>query len=356
MEPLWQSLKDAGLVAGERPLPGVVVAPWFVRAMLGVSGWIGALFLLTFVGMGLSFVMESTVASFGFGLAACVTAGALFRFYPDKDFVNQFGLAVSLSGQVLLLFALNKGFGGHMSAVAMSMSLFQAVLFFFIPNYVHRVWTAWTSASCLIAVLVDWHVQVYAPGLLSVLCAWVWLNEFQHPRHGVTLRAGGYGLILALMCAMAIIASTSGTWFRFDGTARSPSSIYHVWIGASLGGAALLWTVWRLLGRETVAPTSREGKYVLGVAGIFALASMKAPGLAPATLILLLGYGNGNRVLSGMGVVTLLGYLSFYYYSLEATLLFKSAVMIATGLSLLAIRVMLQTWWPARQKQDARYA
>jgi uncharacterized membrane protein len=83
---------------------------------------------------------------------------------------------------------------------------------------------------------------------------------------------------------------------------------------------------------------------------------MKAPGLAPATLILLLGYGNGNRVLSGMGVVTLLGYLSFYYYSLEATLLYKSGVMIATGLSLLAIRVMVQTWWPARQKQDARYA
>ena len=243
-----------------------------------------------------------------------------------------------------------------MSAIAMSMSLFQAVLFLLIPNYVHRIWTAWTSAGCLIAVLADWHVQAYAPGLLSVLCAWVWLNEFQYPRQGATWRAGGYGLILALMCAMAIVASTSGAWFRFDGTAHSPSRMDHVWIGASLGGVALLWAVWRTLARETVAPTSREGRYILGVAGIFALASMKAPGLAPATLILLLGYGNGNRVLSGMGVVALLGYVSFYYYSLEATLLYKSVVMMATGLSLLAIRVMLHTWWPARQKEDTRYA
>ena len=45
-----------------------------------------------------------------------------------------------------------------------------------------------------------------------------------------------------------------------------------------------------------------------------ALASLAAPGLAPAVAILVLGYANGNRVLTGLGILVLLGYLSYYYY------------------------------------------
>ena len=87
---------------------------------------------------------------------------------------------------------------------------------------------------------------------------------------------------------------------------------------AGLGGIALLWAVWQLLIREAVDPTASAGGCFLAAAGILSLATLKAPGLAPASLILLLGFGNGNRVLSGLGVAALLGYLSFYYYNERA--------------------------------------
>lgn len=114
--------------------------------------------------------------------------------------------------------------------------------------------------------------------------------------------------------------------------------------------------MWRLLIREAVEPASGTGGRILAAAGIPALAALKAPGLAPATLILLLGHANGNQVLSGLGVVALLGYLSFYYYSLEATLLHKSALMAATGLALLAARFLLQVWWHAPPQREDRHA
>ena len=123
-----------------------------------------------------------------------------------------------------------------------------------------------------------------------------------------------------------------------------------------MGSVALLWTVWHLLLREVVQPASSTGWRILAAAGILALANLKAPGFAPATLILLLGYSNGNRILSGLGVVALLGYLSFYYYSLEATLLHKSALMAATGCALLAARLILHAWWPVPPQQKDRHA
>jgi uncharacterized membrane protein len=51
----------------------------------------------------------------------------------------------------------------------------------------------------------------------------------------------------------------------------------------------------------------------------------------------------------------MLGYLSHYYYSLQITLLEKSAVLVCTGIALLAARVALQRYWP-EQKEGASHA
>jgi uncharacterized membrane protein len=353
---LWLDLKQAALVEGDLPPTGAATAPWFVRVMLGVAGWIGAVFLLFFVGLGLRFVLESAVASMVVGLAACAAAGMLFRLKPDRDFVTQFALAVSLTGQGLVLVALSSWLKHQVSSIALAMAVFQAVLFILVPNFIHRVWATWMGACAVVFALGRWHLQAYGLGLLSGACAWVWLNEFQLVKHGTMPRAGGYGLVLALMSAAGMVAWPAGAWLWRAGSHRPPGSDYHLWIGAGLGGVALLWAVWRLLIREAVQPTSRTCGPILGAAGILAVATIKAPGLAPAVLILLLGYGNGNRVLSGLGVAALLGYLSFYYYSLESTLLYKSALMAATGLALLAARFMLQHLWPAPQPQEERHA
>jgi uncharacterized membrane protein len=51
----------------------------------------------------------------------------------------------------------------------------------------------------------------------------------------------------------------------------------------------------------------------------------------------LLGFATGNRTLFGVGVVALLSYLSYFYYSLQATLLMKSVALGLTGMALLIL-------------------
>jgi hypothetical protein len=352
---LWQRLLTGGLVAGELPAAHGA-APWFVRVMLGVAGWIGALFVLSFVGVGFRFVMESASVSFVVGVSACAAAAWLFRAKPESDFASQFALALSLAGQALVLLALAKALKTHTSATVLSMGLFEALLFLAVPNFVHRVWAAWAGASAVVYALMDWHLQAYAPALLALACAWVWLNEFKYARHGALLRAGGYGLVWALLGALGLLASAAGVWIWHSAGQPSAWSLYHPWIGAGLAGGVLLWTVRCLLLREAVASMSAPGLGLLAIAAVLALATLKAPGLAPTVLILLLGFANGNRLLAGLGVLSLLGYLSFYYYTLQATLLDKSALMVATGVALLAARLLLHRWWPAQQQDGSRHA
>ena len=66
----------------------------------------------------------------------------------------------------------------------------------------------------------------------------------------------------------------------------------------------------------------------------------------------LLGFLGGNYVLLGLGVISLLFYTAAYYYLLEATLLAKSATLLAVGLVLLIVRGGMIRLWPENMKGD----
>lgn len=354
-ESLWMRLREAGVAEGDAPAPGEGGAPWFVRVMLGIAGWIGALFLLGFVGVGFAFVMKSSAASVMVGACACAAAVAVFRAAPRNDFVAQFGLAVGLAGQVLLVFGWGQWFErSSATGIALALAAQQAALFVLVPNFVHRVWTAWSGATALSYALVNSGLQAFVPAAATAAFLAVWLHEFDYPRRGELLRAGGYGLALVAVQAAVLHAGLFWLWW-----ARGSISVLGgeagAWLGALAAGAVLIWAVIVLLHREGLALGSGPGKVALSGAAILALVSLKAPGVGPAAAILVVGYANGNRVLAGLGILALLGYLSHYYYSLHATLLAKSALLACAGLALLAARFALQRWWP-QSKGGAEHA
>lgn len=347
---LWTRLQESALVEGEAPPPDPHEAPWFVRAMLGIAGWLGALFLLGFVGALFSFVMENSIAAILVGSALCAAMVALFRLFPRGGFIAQFGLAVSLAGQILILIGLIEfealGWSASLSGIAMWMAVVQAILFALIPNFLHRVWTAWTGTFALAVALDGVGLDPFSPALSALALAWLWLEELDHPLQGSMLRAAGYGLTLTtLMTAFA------QGHFGLGGLLLDDEPPLGGWlavrIGGLLTGMVLVWAVARLLRREGVAWDSGAGRIGLASAAIVALASLEAPGIAPPIVVLILGFANGNRPLAGLGIVSLLAYLSYYYYSLEATLLQKSALLIALGVALLLARLALHRWWPA---------
>jgi len=96
-EQLWHRLAEAGLVIGESAPMADRHSPWFVRAMLGFAGWLGALFLFGFVGVSLQFILTNPTASLITGASVCAAAAFIFRVSRGKDFAVQFGLAVSFA-------------------------------------------------------------------------------------------------------------------------------------------------------------------------------------------------------------------------------------------------------------------
>jgi hypothetical protein len=336
-EQLWQRLRAAGLTEGEMPPTGEHATPWYIRAMLGIAGWIGAWFFIGFIGTALVLVFRSGAVTSAVGALCCATAYALFRVARERDFLPQFALAVSLSGQILVvtgLFTLLDGETGV--AMYLAIAAFELVLIALIENFTHRVWCTLAAAVALSLALAEWSaygIHGLAAGAIAATFAGIWLNEHKWVKQGSLWRPVGYGVAFALVWFDAF-----GLAAQAIGSAGGPSTIGSLaaWAGAVIAGLVFVLSIHRLLTQHDVAPASRVGRAALAAAGTVAVLTTGAPGVVVSLLILIIGFAGGHRTLFGLGVAALLGYLSWFYYSLHVTLLTKSLVLVATGVVLIA--------------------
>lgn len=344
-EALWDRLQAAGLAEGQMPEAGEARSPWFVRLMLGIAGWFGAMFLLGFVGAALAFLVRSSGSAFAVGAAGCAAAVFVYRAAPKNDFIAQFGLAMSLAGQAMMTFAAAQWIERSTTGIALYVALQQALLFVLVPSFVHRFWSAWTAALAGTYAMLDAGWFAFAPAIVTAAFVWVALAEFRWAGRGEMARAAMYGLaVAAVMNAMAY-GELAG-YLVHGGRRAFALGEPGLWLARLASVAVLLATVAALLQREGLGFASGQGRVGLAGALILGAASIEAPGVGPAAAILVLGFANGDRVLRGMGVVALLGYLSHYYYSLHATLLAKALLLMAMGVALLAARLAMRHWWP----------
>ena len=342
---LWRRLSDVGLVEGELPASDVFT-PWYVRTMLGAAGWIGALFLFGFIGIAFKFVIDSTTALLSVGALCCVGAYVLFRIARENVFATQFGLAASLAGQVLFIFGLTKMLNHDSLTTYTMIFVFEALLAALVPNFIHRVMTTWAAMFALSILLTRMGAGPLASALPAAGLAFIWLNELRWAGQAALWQPLGYGLALGQVQMDASLLWRYGDlWLTRRSTDANWLYLHAPWIGRLVVAAILIGAVAWLMKREGVAVTSRLSITLLAVMLLVAALSLLAPGLPTALLIVLLGFAAGNRVLLGLGYVAFAGFLVYYYYQLEMTLLVKSIILLGTGTLLLLARMALGRWF-----------
>lgn len=353
-ESLWARLKTDGLVEGERPERAQAASPWFVRVMLGIAGWIGALFLIAFVGIAFSSIMDNGAAALAVGAACCAGAYGLLRSLDGNDFAEQFGLVVSLVGQALIIVGLTQYLKPEDPPLYFAIAAVEAALALAVPNFLHRVLATSGAAIALALGVNQLELHGLAAPLLSVGLAFVWLEPKRWAVGGRIWRPVGYGLVLALILIETFRLFGAGWLLGLGGQAPGWFAFYGPLIGRGLTAAALVWVATELSRRD--GRGSRISVLALGAAIVVALLSLTAPGLASALLILLLGFAAGNRILIALGILSLLGFVAHFYYSLHATLLEKSGILAATGLCLLAAHFLMRRLLPAVGAEDPSHA
>lgn len=341
---LQERLRQAGIALAGDVDENPVEMPWFVRALLAVSGWLAALCILGFIGLAMAPVIDSVAASALLGLVLMGMAYGLLRAF-GSDFVEHLALASSLAGQLLVAWALVMVLDDAGAGLWWSLALLQGCLAGAMPNAVHRTFS--TFAACLASffAMAEIGMSHLVNGLVLLVLVWVWTNEFRWPGRLRLMQSLGHGLVLGLL-AMQFLGRFG---HRLTGWSGGPPGWEWAgaWLGEPLSTLALLWLIRTLLRRDEgrVSRGTRLAAY--GGALVLLPVSWFAYGVTQGAVVLALGFAIGNRTLMGLGVVSLLFCVSTYYYLLDITLLAKSLTLLLLGSLLLAIR-----WWLRKRTSD----
>ncbi len=343
-ETLWQELLSGGLVEGALPEIDRVDSPWYVRVMLGIAGWIGSLFLFGFVGVGFSFVMKSALAALLVGGLVCAAAFALFRVRRDSDFVTQFALAVSLAGQLLIVYGIFELMGKDEAVCYGAVCLVEVLLTLLMPNFISRVMTSMAAGIALAFTLNSFGLYGIATALTAAGFALIWMQEVRWVKFRQLCCPVGYGLALSLLLYRASFLWGRSLWWSRSQRSADWLSFYSPWLGKGLLLVAFLAVAYVLLRRLGLSAMSRSGMTVLIGAAAVLVISIQAPGIASALLIMMVGFAVCNRILIGIGILAFGSFLSNYYYLMNSTLMEKSMLLIGSGVLLLLGRLAVRSW------------
>ena len=337
LETVLSELRVQGHLRGEvLPPPAAAAgASLWIFALQVIGGWLAAVFMLLFLGIGVAPMIASASGWVIVGLAmtALTALWIAQTAYSAGTVLSQFQLVASLAGHGALLVAASEFGGGERSAFLFMVAVYEFVLLLWVAWMPHRLVVALIGAGALLAALdlaFSQQLMRYSIGVYWFAACLLWQQE----RRWLAL---GYGeAVKALACALSLLG------FAFAVIGFYANNLFDLRSGVHFD-ALLLGAVNIVFMLFLSAPYLNTWRHRLAVALLIGAvgATWPAPAVGMGALALVFGFARGHRWLMWMGGALLLFGVGRFYYELQLNLLYKSALMLLSGALLLAVRALI---------------
>ena len=339
---LWQELQEKALVTGEFQPAETLDSPWFIKLLLAFSGWFASLFILGFLLLTLQDLIESSVTCFVVGFGMILVAYQALKNKPS-EFKEHLMLAFSLAGQALLAWAIFMLDNTAFSLFPwLAIFVLQSSLSLIMPHYIHRVCSAFFASIALTMCFHYLQLSAFISASLLLLALLLILNEWRSVKWQPAFEAISYGIILLLIPLKGsyVIGYDLAYWLN----ETTLESSWYYYLDELLLLLTMLYLIVTLISRSQHRFPIKTQLAIICATVCLCLLSMEASGITIGFALLILGFSNSNKILQGLGITSLLFYISSYYYLLTLTLLEKSVILLMMGLFILAIRFALLKW------------
>ncbi|MBP8046327.1 MAG: DUF4401 domain-containing protein [Psychrobacter sp.] len=343
-------------------------SPWFISLFFGMSGILASLFFIGFLTLILdnTGLLDSTLAVFIIGGILSVIGG--FLFYNARirhsPFWNSLAFAITLAGQGYIAYALLASEIAEPLNI-MLLLLVQLLMTVAIPNFIYRLLSATLALSCLFYLLNYYHLSEISLGLLALITSVTHLQRYTLAAFIPTkwrmnaleiMSAIGYASAYVLLSvSVYFIAAEYGNSFANFNSLDSYGEAfsYNYYLAQGLLTLASLYAAYLILKRYHIKLLSAAGLLISAAIVLLGIMSIYVSGLLATSLIIIIATANSQRVLLGLGVIASVGYIFWYYYQLDTSLLVKSVSLFVIGIALLLLRWLLIKSYFAQIKLSA---
>lgn len=353
---LWNTLRTANLVAGEPPFADSLEKPQlYLRLLAGLGAWVATLFslgtaysltgplaaLLQVIGVHshskaiTSSILIMAVIYWGFGIRL------EHKNTQSSVFSQQLALACYLIGQGLLGFALAELLH-NLYFVATLLTLLNTAVFITLKPTLLKRLSSYLTLICLTwLILMLWgHNVFFMLPLLLALAATVWLNLCRF--------APWYAWLEPLAQAASMLYFLGYLWFFME--LAAPSGLdWHTqllsidsqanWNWHSFQYANGLTSIVSLALGISYWRSSWLGAFLVV---FISVVNLWLPGISGLALLLAATVRIGHKTLVIRLLISLLVLLFMFYYSLHLNLLYKSFLLVGSGVVLIIFGTLIR--------------
>lgn len=334
---------------GEKPLPV------YVRILVGVGALISAICFVGFLAIsglifdgGPSLVFWSLIF---LGLAIWLMREANTSKSVKHSFLVQTSFALMVTGKAAFVFGVTD-ITGSVWGAPLALFMVTCATYFIYRTPLDRLLSVFAFLySILFSIIWDKELsgatEIYLNAyiLVQYITAAVLLTYTKLKRAFAPI---ANALILSLCASVLLLVSHKGFLFEVYTGLFHPIFINIIFtlgliglIGWANGGLARL----------------RSEPMLMAIAGALLLGSVSAPGIILSITLLVLGYAKHERFPAVLGSMLIPIFLWMYYYSIDVSLIQKSAILVGSGAVLLAGRAYLKfRGWDKMQAQDEERA
>lgn len=307
--------------------------PWYVQILIGMGAWWSAvLFIIAAVISGVVRKQEGMVV---FGIAFLIGSILLNRLLQNKSiFVSQLALAGNVAGQIFLYIGVGSNSRSILN-VSIACLIVQVLLAILYNDTLVRFSTPILAVSSVAAILGG-EFKLFLAGhaitaVLGGIILYYWLlheSKFSIGMRINFLRPIMYGTIFSFLSTFTLSANPSNDIFI--------KQTVHFWISGIILSGMLIFTIMFIMEK---LKTPMMTKIPIGIGTlIICIICINSPGVIAAFLILLIAFHRGNKILLGLSIVYLIFFLIFFYYNMAVSLLFKSFILMGSGIAMLVFR------------------
>jgi uncharacterized membrane-anchored protein len=186
--------------------------------------------------------------------------------------------------------------------------------------------------------------------IAAVLFGFIWLKESCWGRSYEKWEAIGFGFAFTLVFSSGYLLT--GHFLLNNNSVNSTGwlSTHAQLVSSFLIALVFINVVIVLLKENNINFKSKTAILSLFAAFILVVLSFKVFGLSTGLLITIIGFARQRLTLVVLGIMAVFSFFSWYYYNLDATLLFKSITLIVLGASMLASWFLLSKIYHIKNK------
>ncbi|MGB4958898.1 MAG: DUF4401 domain-containing protein [Saprospiraceae bacterium] len=305
----------------------------------------GIMSTLAFLGfLFIAGLYDSSLAMLIFGVGFVLTSVFLNHRF-DKLIIDTFSISIYFIGLFLMAFAM-VDMNINENLVTLLYFLIALGTIFIMQNFILSFAAVLIMCGSLAVLILSNELfdlmQIYA-GLLGILLSFCYLYEAEiitfHKKMSRLHHPIRIGLTFSFLVILGMVSIRD----------FAPISSGYVWISSILMIVLILYIIHKILNMyEIVDKIETWSAYLSTI--LILLPTVFCPGLSGAILIILLGFMTNYRTGFVIGIISLIYFISQFYYDMNLTLLDKSLLLMASGVVFIILYLFISKKWPGDER------